>query len=380
MKKVICVLIILSLLVTVPVFAAVEVSETVKIGLYYGSSAIPVINLKGKDGTRVGTIQNGEFAVLYDDASTEEIMIRKDSYFVKSGNLVLEYKPTDKSIPEGERFGPYHIQIGGAYSDKASVEHEIFNLNAKSIKAYPAYSDSWYVWYGTYIDKNSAQQDINSKLKLALGENNYTIVEPSQQRIQVVVGDEIKLMFEGQNQFIRVKPRSDSIPALINVNGKNFRGEVEVRRYDTSDMTVINVLPLEEYLYGVVPREIGASSPLEAIKAQAVAARNYSLQSIGKNAKWGFDMTNTVSDQAYGGYEWERATSNKGVDETKDKKLMYNDKLASIFYFSTSGGRTEDVKNVWGSTDYPYLVSVEDKYESPDVPKAKWVNFVTNSR
>ena len=380
MKKVILVSIILSLLAAVPVLAIVTVPETVRIGLYYGSSAIPVITLKGEAGTQVGTIHNEEFMVLYDNSSAEGIMIRKDSYFVNSGNLVLEYKPTDKSIPAGEKVGPYHIQIGGAYNDKVAVEQEIINLKARNINAYPVYTGSWFVWSGLYIDSNSTQQAINTKLIPVLGENTYTVIQPSQQRIQVVAGDEVKLIYEGENQFIRVKPKSVSTPALININGKNFRGEVEVRRYSTSDMTIINILPLEEYLYGVVPREIGASSPIEAIKAQAVAARNYSLQSIGKNAKWGFDMTNTVSDQAYGGYEWERATSNRGVDETKGKKLMYNSKLASIFYFSTSGGRTEDVKNVWGSNDYPYLVSVEDKYESPDVPKAQWEVTLTASQ
>jgi stage II sporulation protein D len=374
MKKVLFLVALFSFLVITPSFAEITVPEKVKIGLYYGTSAVPLINLKGQQGTTVGFNKGGSFNTIYDDTSNHEISIRKDSYFVKNGSLVLEFKPTDKSIPQGNQFGPYHIQIGSSYPDKDSADKKVQELQTKSLNSFPVYCNgSWYVWYGLFLDANSAQQAIDSTLNTVIGNGIYNVMQPSGQRVQVIDGDNVVMMFEDKDSYLGVRSKhTDDQPELININGKNFRGEVEIRRYIGSDMTIINILPLEEYLYGVVPREIGGNSPIEAVKAQAVAARNYSIQSIGKNSKWGFDMTNTVSDQAYGGYEWEVANSNRGVDETKGKKLVYNGKLASVFYFSTSGGITEDVKNVWGSEGYPYLVSVEDKYEPQNLPKSEW--------
>ena len=99
----------------------------------------------------------------------------------------------------------------------------------------------------------------------------------------------------------------------VGPNGRRYRGYLEIRRYSDSDLTVINILDLEKYLYGVVPYEIEADAPLEAIKAQAVAARTYAYRNIGSSIyqKWGFDMVDTVSSQVYKGFDGERASTNK---------------------------------------------------------------------
>lgn len=196
--------------------------------------------------------------------------------------------------------------------------------------------------------------------------------------VQVAIGNEIFTLNASQDRYCRIKPDGDAVPAIITVNGKKYRGEIEIRRYTTSDMTVINVVQLEEYLYGVVPREIGATSPIEAIKAQAVIARNYAVNNLGKYAKWGFDVTSTTSDQAYGGFEWERETSNSGVDLTRGQLMIYDGKPAEAFYCASSGGKTEDVLNVWGSKGFPYLVSVDDPYDDP--VKSSWEATLTSAQ
>ncbi len=361
-------------------YAQVTIPEKVRIGLYYGSSAMPKVDIKGEEGITVG-FESGSFSTLYEHQSAEPISIRKDSYFVKSGNLVIEFRPTDSDIPDGEKFGPYHVQIGQSYTDKTVLDGEIQRIRQIGIQAYPAWQNgSWFIWYGLCLDAGSAQQEIQSVLVPALGEGTYTVIQPNKHRVQVLAGGEMKLMFESQNRFLRLKPESVSIPKLINVNGQKFRGEIEVRRYDTSDMTVINTLPLEDYLYGVVPKEIGALSPIEAVKAQAVAARTYSIRNLEKYSKWGFDMSNTVSDQAYGGYEYEHQNSNKAVDQTKAKILVYNGNPAATYYFSTSGGKTENIENVWSpDQSCPYLVSVEDTYEPTNLTYSKWSEALTGS-
>lgn len=156
--------------------------------------------------------------------------------------------------------------------------------------------------------------------------------------------------------------------SIISVDGQNYRGNIEIRRIVDSendiksDMTVINHVSMQEYLYGVVPREIGGNSSIEAVKAQAIVARTYAAKNYGKNSKLGFDLKPTVEDQAYGGYEWENKNSNKAVDETDGQVVVYDGKLINGNYFSTSGGTTESSENVWGGV-VDYLKAVPDTYE-----------------
>ena len=168
---------------------------------------------------------------------------------------------------------------------------------------------------------------------------------------------------------IKIIPVDDD--EFISYNGKEYRGYLMVYRFSGSDLTVVNVVDFEEYLYGVVPREMSGSHPLEALKAQAVAARSYAYKSLGKYSKWNFDVTNTTSDQAYGGVAVEHANSTKAVDKTKGEFVTYDGKIVSTPFFSTSGGYTESAENVWTSK-IPYLVAVEDEYQSKDTTYANW--------
>lgn len=158
---------------------------------------------------------------------------------------------------------------------------------------------------------------------------------------------------------------------FISFNGKEYRGSFVIYRFDDSDITVVNVVDLEEYLYGVVPKEIATGHPMEALKAQAVAARTYTCKTLGKYEKWNFDMTNTTADQAYGGVAAECDDTTEAVDDTKRRIVTYDGEPITTYYFSTSGGWTENSENVW-VTAYPYLVAVEDKYQSENVTYANW--------
>ncbi|MBR4110817.1 MAG: SpoIID/LytB domain-containing protein [Clostridia bacterium] len=163
---------------------------------------------------------------------------------------------------------------------------------------------------------------------------------------------------------------------IIVVNYKKYRGDIEIKRYSDSDMTVINVVGMQEYLYGVVPREIGGSSAYEAVKAQAIVARTYAIKNYEKRMKWGFNLYPTVDDQAYGGYEWENVNSNRAVDETDGQVVTYDGKLIDGYYFSTSGGYTENSENVWTSA-LGYLKAVPDPYEPDNLSKTTWTVELT---
>ncbi len=146
----------------------------------------------------------------------------------------------------------------------------------------------------------------------------------------------------------------------VRLNGKAYRGKIEVFVNSRGTLTVVNVVPLEDYLLGVVPAELGLPQ-LEAQKAQAVAARTYAVANIGHFGKQGFDMVPTVSSQVYKGVSIENRMGTEAVRQTTGIIATYKGKPITAYYTSTCGGRTEDGKHIF--EDEPYLKGVECSLE-----------------
>jgi stage II sporulation protein D len=123
----------------------------------------------------------------------------------------------------------------------------------------------------------------------------------------------------------------------------------------------VNHVELENYIRGVVPNESPASWPLEALKAQAVAARSYALGTNSGNPV--FDQYDTVASQVYGGYSTETARSNRAVARTSGEVLRYDGRVIVAYFHSTSCGYTENNENVWGGEPRPYLRGVRDPWD-----------------
>lgn len=147
----------------------------------------------------------------------------------------------------------------------------------------------------------------------------------------------------------------------VRLNGKAYRGKIEVFVNARGSLTVVNVVPLEEYLLGVVPSELGLPQ-LEAQKAQAVAARTYAIANIGGYGSQGFDMVPTVSSQVYKGVSIETKMGTRAVEETRGIIATYDGKPITAYYTSTCGGRTENSENVFDKAE-PYLRGVECSLE-----------------
>ncbi|MDD4879265.1 MAG: SpoIID/LytB domain-containing protein, partial [Candidatus Omnitrophica bacterium] len=109
----------------------------------------------------------------------------------------------------------------------------------------------------------------------------------------------------------------------VYINGRIFRGEIRVFK-DGRKLTVVNAVALEEYLYGVMRNEVSTWWPMEALKAQAIAARTYALNQIKESKAKDYDVTADVSSQVYGGIFSEKWRTNRAVDDTRDKVLTYN--------------------------------------------------------
>ncbi len=154
-----------------------------------------------------------------------------------------------------------------------------------------------------------------------------------------------------ESDNIVIKPAS---AGFVSAKGKWYRGNIIIQNKN-GKLTVINNVPLEEYIRGVVPAEMPTSWAYEAHKAQAIAARSYALANLGKRARYGYDLKDTPEDQAYNGASAETQSTNSAVEETKGIVLTYNTKVISAYYSASAGGQTN--VNSWGSS-VPYLRSV----------------------
>ena len=136
-------------------------------------------------------------------------------------------------------------------------------------------------------------------------------------------------------------------PGYLNAKKAWYRGDFYITNWGKNGMTLINDIPLEDYLKGVVPAEMPSKWNKEALKAQAIAARSYAVatKNAGKHGSKGFDLVDTTADQAYGGATAEKETTSQAVDETKGIVLVQNKKVLPTYYHASSGGQTK----VWNS-------------------------------
>lgn len=136
-----------------------------------------------------------------------------------------------------------------------------------------------------------------------------------------------------------------------------YRGDIIIYNVG-GKLTVVNSLPLEEYLLGVVPSEMPSRWNIEAHKAQAIAARSYALANLNKRRSHGYDLKDTPADQAYGGASSETPQTTHAVLSTKGEVLTYDNKIIPAYYHASSGGKTIQAGKVWAH-DLPYIQSVD---------------------
>ena len=159
---------------------------------------------------------------------------------------------------------------------------------------------------------------------------------------------------------------------FIEVGQDSYRGSMILISEKKGSISVVNYIDVEEYLRGVVPLELGKrpESEIEALKAQAVAARTYTYRRISERKGYPFDLMCTVADQVYGGANAEYRVSDLAIRLTRDFVLVYRDSLALTYYHSTCGGMTANIEDVWDKPPCNYLRSVNDK-DSSGTPYCK---------
>ncbi len=213
--------------------------------------------------------------------------------------------------------------------------------------------------------------NLTNRLEIAL-DGSYTLNELAFQRGSRLtvscVGGTIMVYYEGMaldagKQFTLVRHETEAGKE----NGLRLNGAYELHPGDLTvsvrdgQLRAVLRAPVEEYLLGVVPYEMSDSFPLEALKAQAVAARTYALRRAGANPD--YDVVDNTNDQAYYGVRAQHVNAARAVRETAGLCGFYQDSLAECYYSASNGGQTEIASHVWGKGNPGYLVMADDPYD-----------------
>lgn len=348
--------------------------ENVRIGLVYSSKVADRVVIGSDKGLELGYGAKGDTATrLFDYSGSMPISVMRNVYYEKKATEV-------KIISDnGIKYENWHLKISATISTYNEGVNLVNTYKSRGLDSFLYYDGKWQILTGIYNASEAANYDIKDLIKL-YPDLIFTALKPGEKSIMVMDShNEPIFVFNSSGFELSLVPKLDGILKMNNDSKKQYRGRFSVYRVTGGSLKLVNVVSAQEYLYGVVPAEIGGNSPLEAAKSQAVAARNYTYNNIDKHSSEGFDLCDTTECQVYGGKSYEYPNSNKAVDETKGKLLKYNGKNAEVFYFSSTGGvYTEDVENVWGFT-IPYLKSVDSKYESGKTYHAVWDRSLTRA-
>ncbi len=164
--------------------------------------------------------------------------------------------------------------------------------------------------------------------------------------------------------------------AMTGVTSGRYRGKLVLRPGSRGGVTVVNELDLDSYVKGVVAAEMPSSWHPEALKAQAVTARSYARASSPRSRV--FDHYPDTRSQVYRGVAGERRSTSRAVKATARQVLTHNGDVITAYFFSASGGHTENVENIFGGDPQPYLVGVEDRYDSIS-PRHRWSRRFSSS-
>ena len=295
------------------------------------------------------------FSTVFANAQTVKVGLEK--YFKNSQSVSINDNLIKISVGNGEKNA---IGLGKSYVIKPISKnyysigkyYKTYNLAEKQLTQYignsciPVLTDKGWTIYITTDSKISK----NGMTKIATGSNA------------------VVLSVNGYNKFIvdgSASARVSTDNGIVDLTKSKYRGEIAMY-VNNSTITPIDFLDIDQYLYGVVPSEMPSGWSIEALKAQAVAARTYVVSAVNKNGegKHGvYDICDTVHCQAYNGINSESQSAITAVQATAGKCIYNNGSLIEALYFSSDGGATLSSEDVW-STPLSYLVGKKDIYET----------------
>ena len=275
--------------------------------------------------------------------------------------------------PEGAAAETFLVQAG-AFSQEETARSILERLSSQfqtdGAVAFAAERGVFRVLLGSFSERASAQ-GLADRIR-AGGQDAFVVEGGTRQAVATMALTGEDGLSRRLSSPADLYPSNGDSRALL--DGKPYRGSLRVLVNPRGTINVVNRVDLEEYLYGVVPSEMGPKryDELEALKAQAIAARTYAYAHRGQFEAEGYDICATAKCQVYSGLSAEDPLSNSAVDTTRGLVLAYQGRFADALFVSTCGGRTEDVENVFAGAAEPYLVSVEcGELSTTSVPGAR---------
>lgn len=250
---------------------------------------------------------------------------------------------------------PEYIKIGLKYGSSSVNEYEVTFDNG--IRLGVGDNDGF--------DELSVFEDIN-KVTICFQSEDIQLIGTKDSGETVIIN-------ENQEHINCIMPYDYEDGDTFTFQNSRYRGGIMFNSL-SGGLTIINFLPIEEYLYGVINAELHKSNPIEALKAQAVAARSFAICKLGTHNLYGFDLCSTTHCQVYRGYNDEYPETIDAVDETRGETIKYEGKTVPAYFFKNSGGYTQSIEDVWGSKNFEYLKAVKDEH-SPTYSWSKSFTF-----
>ncbi len=286
--------------------------------------------------------------------------------------------PQDKLV--AQRLNEISLKLGKEFFEQEKSGKKLLRKEKSVlVKPFPRIKNAVIARVGILQSRNSLEFKCSSPFVVKTRDGKFDVLNGSADKNYLVIknSDGRLVISEEQNadavvvdETILINPSNPRGTITIfnvqsgmnnfwsNQEDRSYRGSVEI----TNGINVVNIVNLEEYLYGVVPSEMPASWPKEALKAQAVAARSEAFKKLGRHKNEGFDFCAEVHCQSYKGIEKETQRTNEVVDETRGEVMLYKGKLVDAVYSSNCGGHTQN--NVFGNTqDIPYLAARIDSFD-----------------
>jgi stage II sporulation protein D len=281
-------------------------------------------------------------------------------YEIRSGNRAYSIvRGFTVHAPVASSRVVFAIQVG-AISDKASAERLAERVRRETgLRADLTFDTAvatYKVLAGEFPDEPSSQPTRSDLIARGWPKDIFATRRPSAQpfakRLRLVDDEGDETSFDAESLLV-VPFEAEGIA----IAGKQYRGGARVFLNTRGTLNLVNELNLEDYVRGVVPNEMGPNifDQVEALKAQAIAARTYVVSRRGEYAGEGYDICATPSCQVYGGLSTEHALSNRAVAETAGLVLAWNGKPIDALYTSTCGGETSDVGVMFPGRSEPYL-------------------------
>lgn len=378
---VICLTILILLCVpSQPARAAAKAEKPVLVGLVYGSGAAPGGNLVNEVGAgyRYGCLDGERNFISLGYTPETNVSVVKTENVYYGGPLSNGYKGYSDQISSSIAVGCYHVLLNGSYG---SFE-EAAAAAAQIPNAFPAWINGVYqVRVGAYLDSASAAAALAS-----LGVEGASVVGTSAYGVTVVKTgtSTVLFQFDGEKEHaLTLMPGvDDSVQTQTWFLGKKYFGGFQFQRVTGGNLTIASVITLTDYISCVISQEMADGWPLEALKAQAVAARCYYDTNLGRHSAQKIDICGTTHCQAYYGCGGAGESTNRAARETAGEYIKYNGKVIEAFYYSSNGGASENSENVF-VTALPYCKGKADPYEADiagSIPNYNWTRTFTGEQ